>query len=78
MRQVGDAAKAAVLVRLTAAYIPAFVKALALVIRVQEARRADHSDVLLGIAELLAGPAAREPMIAAMRSTSFAGPASGS
>jgi HEAT repeat protein len=68
--QVRHAAHGAVLDRLRPDYTASFVKALALVVRLQEARRADHSDVLEGISRLLAGPAARHPMIATMSSSS--------
>lgn len=68
--QIRQAASAAVLERLEPDGIDAFVKALALVDRLEKAQRADHRDVLQGISELLVNRAARLPMVAAMRSPS--------
>jgi hypothetical protein len=70
VRQVRHVAHGALVDRLTPEYAGWFVKSLALVVRLQEARRADHGEILEEIARLLAGPEARAPMLAVMRSAS--------
>ncbi len=64
--EVREAARAAVLERVKADYFNHFVRNLALVVRLRQARRADHHDVLERISQLLSSPAARVAMLAEM------------
>jgi HEAT repeat protein len=56
----------AVLARTVQAYIPHFIRDLALVARLERAGRADHRAVIESVRGLLLGAAAREPMLRAL------------
>lgn len=66
--QVRAAALDAVVKRVRPDYVEHFVHNLALVVHLEGVKRSDQGDVLRAISSLLALPAARIPMIAAMRS----------
>lgn len=63
-------AQDAVLARIQVNYIDHFIKSLALVVRLENAQRADHAHVLRGITLLLSNPIARPAIIAGMNNTS--------
>lgn len=70
VRQVRQAAVEAVERRIAAGYARHFASALFLVVRLERTSRGNHLPILSSIYDLLASPAAREPMLAELRSGS--------
>lgn len=70
VRQVRQAAVEAVERRIAVGYARHFASALFLVVRLERTSRGDHLSILRRIYDLLASPAAREPMLAELRSGS--------
>lgn len=68
--QVRQAALEAVGRKIAAGYAQHFTEALFLVVRLERTSRGDHLPILSRIYDLLASPAAREPMLAELRSGS--------
>ena len=61
--EVRKAAETAVLSRIGSDYIDHFIKNLALVVRLESARRTDHGTVMQRIAQLLSAPASRPSLL---------------
>jgi HEAT repeat protein len=68
VRQVRQAAVETVERKIAVGYARHFTKALFLVVRLERTRRGDHLPILSRIYDLLASPAARDPMLAELRS----------
>ncbi len=68
VRQVRQAAIETVERKIAVGYARHFTKALFLVVRLERTRRGDHLPILSRIYDLLASPAARDPMLAELRS----------
>ncbi|HEU4886890.1 MAG TPA: hypothetical protein VFV49_03315 [Thermoanaerobaculia bacterium] len=64
--QVRDAARTAVVARLTPGYAPHFARHLGLITRLQRSRRVDHSGLLRAISRLLATSVSRDALIQMM------------
>lgn len=64
--QVRNAAREAVVARLTPGYAPHFARHLGLITRLQRSRRVDHAALLRAITQLLATSASRNVLIQAM------------
>jgi hypothetical protein len=64
--QVRNAAREAVVARLTPGYVPHFARHLGLITRLQRSQRVDHSALLRTITQLLATSASRDVLIQSM------------